>query len=117
VLAIERPNAVQDKKRSLLSVLSEEIKAYGRQRGLRVVEYPAIAVRRFICAKCRATRRETARIIATQYYPWLLPFYEKERRVPWYRRGYWGHMFDAIGLGLVAYFKEIDRKAHNAALL
>lgn len=110
VLVLEKTFFVQSKRSSLLNVLTDEIKHLGKRKGLRIFEYAPTTVRKFICQDGKATKMETARIIATRYYPWLYYDYAKEKGKAWFKEKYWLHAFDAIALGLMCYYHDLDGK-------
>lgn len=110
VIALEKTFYAGSKRSSILHVFCKEIKAIAKERGIKVFEYPPTMVRKTVCGDGRATKRETARVIAN-HFPEL-----KQNLVEakWYserqRERYWLNMFDAVAVGLACYRKEIDWK-------
>jgi Holliday junction resolvasome RuvABC endonuclease subunit len=110
ILAVEKAFFVQSKESSLLTFLTDQIKHLGKKEGLRVYSYSPTTARKYICHKGRATKMKAALTIATDYYPWLYRFYEKDFEKSWWEDTYWTNMFDAIALGLTCYLKDVQWK-------
>ncbi len=103
VLVIEKLLPIQRKRSPLLEQLVRHMKSLAKRKGLVVREYPVPMVRRFICETDRPTKIETARVIATEHFPWLHFRYEQEVAKTRWWDPYWTHMFDAIAVGLVCH--------------
>jgi Holliday junction resolvasome RuvABC endonuclease subunit len=96
VLAIEKPSLVR-RSDALVALVAEKIKATAREYGLTVNEYEPQAVRQFLCQSEKANKRETAKVITSQFCE-LSRYFD--------RKGsdeiiYWGKMFDAVAVGLM----------------
>lgn len=115
ILVVEKTFFVQSKRSSLLNVLTDEMKILGKKKGLRVYAYAPTTVRKFVCQNGKATKMKTALMIATEYYPWLYRYYEKDTKKQWWEERYWANMFDAIALGLTCYHNDVDRKIRRKA--
>jgi len=115
ILVIEKNFYIQSKESSLLNHLIEKIKALARKNGLKVNSYTPTTVRRFICQNGKATKMRAALIIATEYYPWLYRYYEKDMKKSWWEENYWAYMFGAIALGLTCYHNDVDLKLKRRA--
>jgi hypothetical protein len=115
VLAIEATFFAQSKRSRHLKRLITAITALGEREGLPVRLYRPTAVRRLICRQGRPTRLAVARVLATDYFPWLLPYYEKESRKSWWRKRYWTGMFDAIAVGLACHRESADARHRREA--
>ena len=84
--------------------LTIDIKTWGRWKGLRVFSYVPPVVKAFFCRDQR-TKQSLAEAMVERY-----PFLAKYLTVlPW-RRRYWFHVFDAVGLGLMCQQKLARRK-------
>ena len=99
-LAIEKMFLIQ-KSASLLIVAAEEIKTTARQHGLRIYEYAPTAVRKMICKSGRATKAETARVIASRFSELRVYL---EQRTKW-ETLYYANMFDAVAVGVAAFME------------
>lgn len=94
-LAIERMFLIQ-KNASLLIVAAEEVKATARQHGLEIYEYAPTMVRKLICNSSRATKQETAKVVARRFLE-LQPYLEQKTK---WETLYYANMFDAVALAL-----------------
>jgi len=103
-LAIERTFLIQ-KSAPLLVVAAEEVKATARQHGLPVYEYAPTTVRKLICNSGRATKQETAKVMARRF-PELRAYLEQ--RTKW-EALYYANMFDAVALAVCCYQQIIDK--------
>jgi Holliday junction resolvasome RuvABC endonuclease subunit len=95
--------ALIQKSASLLVVAAEEIKATARQHGLPVYEYAPTTVRKVICSGGRATKQETANIIARRF-PELRSYLEQKTK---WETLYYANMFDAVALAVCAYLQIV----------
>ena len=110
VVAIESTFFAQSKKSRHLKRLITALTEHGKREGLTVRLYQPTAVRRLICKQGRPTRLAVARVLATDYFPWLFPYYDKEARKSWWRKRYWTSMFDAIAVGLACHRAVTDTR-------
>ncbi len=115
VLAIESPFFAQSKRSSHVQKLIKAITALGRREGLLIRLILPTTARKFICTQGRATRLAAAQIIATEYFPWLQPDYQKEANRSWWKQRYWTSMFDAIAVGLACHGKKPDPNTQRQA--
>lgn len=95
VLAVEEPFYAQSLLSDNLRKLTREIQTWGRWKGLLVRSYAPPAVKAFFCRDQR-TKQSLAEALIGKY-PFLRRYLTD---LPW-RRRYWFHVFDAIGLGLM----------------
>jgi RNase H-fold protein (predicted Holliday junction resolvase) len=95
VLVVEEPFYAQSLLSSNLRKLTEQIKAWAKWHGLRVRSYYPPEVKAFFCRDQRTKQSLAEAMIAT--YPFLAKYLSP---LPWKRR-YWFHVFDAVGLGLM----------------
>jgi Holliday junction resolvasome RuvABC endonuclease subunit len=109
VLVLEKTFFAGSRRSAILNVLVQDLRRLARERGLQVREYAPSTVRKLLCRDGRAAKLEVARLIATDHYPWLRPYYERDLGRPWFKEKYWLNMFDAVALGL-AY-----RRVHGGA--
>ena len=99
VLAVEEPFYAQSMLSKNLRTLTQDIKTWGRWKRLRVCSYLPTAVKAFFC-RDRETKQSLALAMIERY-----PFLNRYLTVlPWKRR-YWFHVFDAVGLGLMCHRK------------
>jgi crossover junction endodeoxyribonuclease RuvC len=107
-MAIEKMFIIQ-KNASLLVVAAEEVKATARQHGLPVYEYAPTVVRKLICNSGRATKRETAKVIARRF-PELRTYLEQKTK---WESLYYANMFDAVALAVCCYQQITGRDEGN----
>jgi Holliday junction resolvasome RuvABC endonuclease subunit len=101
VLAVEQPFYASSIKSSFLSDLNGRIEALGRVKKLKVASYLPIQTRKFLCdGNGRVTKMEVERIIATNHFPWLFRYYQKDLSKHWWEEKYYYRMFDAVALAL-----------------
>ena len=99
VLAVEEPFYAQSLLSKNLRTLTRDIKTWGRWKRLRVYSYLPTAVKAFFC-RDRETKQLLALAMIDRY-----PFLNRYLTIlPW-RRRYWFHVFDAVGLGLMCHKK------------
>ena len=80
----------------LFQTVFRTIKEVARKRNLKLETFAPKTIRKFICADGKATKRRTARILATQY-PLLEIYLEQNYR---WKEKYWLNVFDALAAGL-----------------
>jgi Holliday junction resolvasome RuvABC endonuclease subunit len=95
VLVVEEPFYAQSLLSPNLRKLTEQIKSWAKWRGLRVKSYVPPEVKAFFC-RDHQTKESLAEAMIAQY-PFLAKYLSP---LPWKRR-YWFHVFDAVGLGLM----------------
>lgn len=105
VIAIESIFYVQSKTNCLLNTLTKEINEVGRGRGIKIYFYSPLLARKFICQKEKPNKLNTARILASNYYPLLYKDYRKEQAKSWWKAKYKLRVFDAIALGFFCLHK------------
>ena len=110
VLAVEQAFFAQSKRSHHLQRVIKAVADLATAKRLPVQMYPPTIIRRLICKQGRPTRIAVARVIATEYFPWLLLYYEKEARKSWWRKHYWTHLFDAIAVGLACHAQSGRRR-------
>ncbi|MCB0258963.1 MAG: crossover junction endodeoxyribonuclease RuvC [Calditrichaeota bacterium] len=74
----------------------DTVQEVGRKRRRRLAIYAPKTIRKFICGDGKATKKRTARILATQY-PELEIYLEQNYR---WKEKYWLNVFDALAAGL-----------------
>lgn len=109
-LAIEKMFVTQ-KNSSLLVVAAEQIKATAKEANLPIYEYAPSTVRKRLCQSGRATKRETAEILAERF-PELKRYYQ--RTAAW-ERDYYGNLFDAVAIGVVCAEDLMESEPLNGA--
>jgi len=101
-IAVEEPFYAQSLLSCRLCKLTEAIKTWAKWRGLKIHTYYPPEVKAFFC-RDRKTKDSLAEAMIARY-----PFLQRYLTfLPW-RRRYWFHIFDAIGLGLMCQ-KKIAR--------
>ncbi len=106
-LAIEKMFVTQ-KNSALLVVVAEQVKAVARDAKLPIYEYAPTTVRKRLCQTGRATKRETAEVIAARF-PELNRYYHRTKA---WERDYYSNLFDAVAVGVVC---EEDLAENEAA--
>jgi len=99
VLVVEEPFYAQSLASANLRKLTEDLKTWGKWRGLAVRSYCPPAVKAFFC-RDQQTKQSLAEAMIARY-PFLRRYLTE---LPW-RRRYWFHVFDAVGLGLMCHSK------------
>jgi len=115
VIAVEKAFFAQSKASRHVQRLTNAIATLAKAKHLPVQTYPPTIVRRLICKEGRPTRLAVARVLATDYFPWLAPYYEREARKSWWRKHYWTSMFDAIAVGLACHRASADARRRREA--
>lgn len=95
-LAIEKMFVTQ-KNSALLTVAAEQIKATAKEANLPIYEYAPSTVRKRLCRTGRATKRETAAVLAS-LFPELKRYYL--RTAAW-ERDYYSNLFDAVAVSVI----------------
>ena len=95
VLAVEEPFYTQAKESEYITALSEDIKTWGKWKGLEVYGYLPTTVIAYFC-RDRQTR-ESLKEFLVQQYPVLTRYHVL---IPWDDK-HWFRLFDAVGLGLM----------------
>lgn len=107
VLVVEKSFIGRSRRASLLNVITDELMAIGRRRGLEIRSYAPSTVRKVICGHGSAGKERLARVVVRRYFPFLRPC------LGW-GKAYWQHMFDAVALGLV-YQQHLEGKRSSSA--
>ncbi len=111
LIAAEEVFFGQSKKSKLLASAVEEIKKICKEKGVKLLFYPPLSVRKYICGEEKPNKMNTARIIAMEYYSWLTKNYEKENKKKWYEVKNGLRIFDAVAVGLFCLSKlKINNK-------
>lgn len=98
-LVIEEPFYTQSLLSKSVRALTQEIKTWGKWKGLRVYAYLPTAVKAFFCRDGQTKQSLAEAMIAI--YPFLRRYLS---HLAW-RQRYWLHVFDAIALGLMCHRK------------
>jgi len=101
VLVLEKPFFFWSKQSRFLDVVIEEIKCLTRKEKIKIYEFSPKTVRKIVCGKGNATKKDMAQIICS-IYPELKIYLKQMTKS---QEKYWNHMFDAVGLG-VCYLKK-----------
>ena len=97
VLVFEKSFFANNRSACLLNTFTDEIKAIGKRKGLRVLAYAPSTVKKAICGNGRATKKEVARVIVSKY-PELKVYLTQDRA---WKEEYHQNMFDAVALGII----------------
>src|SRR6266849_9453454 len=103
-LAVEEPFYAQSLLSKNLRTLTQDIKTWGRWKGLRVHSYAPPTVKAFFC-RDQQTKQSLAEAMVERY-----PFLRRYLTILPHRRQYWFHVFDAVSLGLMCQQKLARRK-------
>jgi Holliday junction resolvasome RuvABC endonuclease subunit len=95
VLAVEEPFYAQSLLSDNLKKLTQAIKTWGKWKRLSVRSYTPPTVKAFFCRDQKTKQSLAEAMIGI--YPFLTRYLTN---LPW-RRRYWFHVFDAVGLGLM----------------
>lgn len=98
VLAVEKTFFANNRNSALLNVFSDEIRAIGKRKKLKVVSYAPNTIRKALCGNGRASKEDAARVLVARF-PELKVYLTQDRK--WKVR-YHQNMFDALALGIVA---------------
>ena len=101
VLAVEEAFQSQPLPNDSLTSLTQDIKTWGRWKGLRVHGYYPPSVKAFFCRDSK-TKQSLAEAMVGEY-----PFLSQYLSVLSWKRRYWFHVFDAVGLGLMCHRKLV----------
>jgi Holliday junction resolvasome RuvABC endonuclease subunit len=104
ILVLEKPFFFWSKQSRFLDVVVEEVKTLAKKNKMKVYEYSPRTARKVVCGNGNASKKDTAKLLAT-FYPDLYVYLNQDRK---YKDRYWGHMFDAVGLG-VCYLKKTGK--------
>ncbi len=96
VFVLEKPFFFWSKQAHFLDTLVDEIKDMARKKRISFHEYSPRTVRKVVCGNGNASKKDMAKFL-TLIYPELVFRFNQGKR---YKDLYWGHMFDAVGLGL-----------------
>ena len=109
VIVIGKPSIRQLQDSPRLRLVYRKLKELGRKKSKKVLSFPLLEAREFICQGEKPTKMNVERMIVSQYYPWLYRRYqkdlEKDLKGHWWERKYYTVMFDAIALSLYCYQK------------
>lgn len=110
VFVIEKPFFFWSKQAHLLDNIVEEIKSMVGKRNIKYHEYSPRTVRKVVCGNGNTSKKDMARFLSL-LYPELRIRLNPGKK---YKELYWGHMFDAVGLGM-CYLKRTDKEKGNHA--
>ena len=105
LLVIEKTWYVKSTRSTRLHVFVEAMEGFAHQQGLMVRAYTPRMVKKMICGRGEATRRELAETLIRQRYDFLATYLQRDLRT---RDKYWQSMFDAVALGLTG-FEDVSR--------
>jgi crossover junction endodeoxyribonuclease RuvC len=97
VVVIEKPFFAKTKRSALLIFLVQELRRGVRGRGAILKLIGPQEVRARLVGNARATKRDVARKVIERFPEMREYFHPGDH---WQER-YWGHVFDAVGIGLV----------------
>ena len=98
LLVFEKTFFAMNRNVALLNVLSDEIRAIGKRKGLEVISFAPGTVKKFICGNGRASKRAVATVIVS-HYPELKVYLTQDRA---WKEKFHQNMFDAVALAVMA---------------
>ena len=104
VLVIEKPFVSWSEQSKLLDAVIEVIKLLAQEEKMKIREFTAPAVRKTICGDATSTKKDVAELVSSIYPELKIRLNQTQRS----RETYWGHMFDAVGLGVC--YQKIKQK-------
>jgi crossover junction endodeoxyribonuclease RuvC len=107
ILAVEKMFVTQ-KNSALLVVVAEQLKAVAKEAALPICEYAPKVVRKRLCRSGKATKRETAGVLADRF-PELRRYYRRTSR---WEMDYYGNLFDAVAVGLICHEELAGEEAN-----
>lgn len=111
-LAVEKI-IIRQHSYALLAVVAEQIKATAKEMNLPVGEYAPVSVRKRLCETGRATKCETAEILATRF-PELKRYYLRTTK---WECDYYGNLFAAVALGVICEEDLLKSESSDSAKL
>jgi Holliday junction resolvasome RuvABC endonuclease subunit len=105
LFVIEKTWYAKSTRSTRLHVFVEAMENFAKQHGLVVRAYTPRMVKKMICGRGDATRRDLAETLIRQRYHFLATYLHRDLRT---RDKYWQSMFDAVALGLTGY-EEVSR--------
>ena len=102
ILVIEKPFFFWSKQSKFLDVLVEEIKCLAKKAKMKIYEFSPRTVRKIVCKNGNSSKQDIAKIICS-IYPELKIYLNQTTKT---KERYWGHMFDAVGLGVCYLMKQ-----------
>ncbi len=103
VIVLEKPFFFWSKQAYFLNTLIDELKSMAAKKRISLHEYSPRTVRKAVCGNGNTSKKDMAKFL-TLIYPGLRIRLNQDKK---YKELYWGHMFDAVGLGL-CYLKKIE---------
>lgn len=88
---------ISQSNHALLAVVAEQIKAISKEANLPISEYAPVSVRKRLCPTKRATKRETAAVLAVRF-PELKRYYLRTAK---WEIDYYGSLFNAVAIGII----------------
>lgn len=105
VLVIEKPLSLWTGQSRFLEAIINEIKRLAKKERMKVYEFSPLAVRKIICGDAGATKKDVAEMVSSVYPELKIRMNQDQKS----KKIYWGHMFDAVGLG-VCYLKTKQKQ-------
>jgi Holliday junction resolvasome RuvABC endonuclease subunit len=96
VVVIEKPFFAKTKRSALLVFLVQELRRGARARGAALKLIGPLEVRARLLENSKATKRDVARKVIERFPELREHFHPGDH----WRERYWGHVFDAVALGL-----------------
>ena len=97
-LALEKTFFGNNRNVGLLNVLGDEIVAIAKRKGLKLLAYSPMTIKKYICGNGKAGKEDVARVVVS-LYPELKVYLTQDRA--WKAR-FHHNMFDAVALGVMA---------------
>jgi Holliday junction resolvasome RuvABC endonuclease subunit len=100
LFVIEKTWYAKSTRSTRLHVFVDTMEDFAHQQGLVVRAYTPRKVKKMLCGRGDATRRDLAETLIRQRYHFLAKYLQRDVRT---RDTYWQSMFDAVALGLTGY--------------
>ncbi len=97
IVVIEKPFFAKTKRSALLTFLVQELRGRVKAGKVTLREYGPREVREILLGNPKATKRDVARFVVGRF-PELKQHFDPG---DFWKEKYWGHVFDAVGLGMV----------------
>ncbi len=95
IVVIEKPFFARTKRSALLTFLVQELRGRVKAGRVAIREYGPREVREMLLGDPKATKRDVARFVVGKYPELRAHFHPAD----FWKEKYWGHVFDAVGLG------------------
>lgn len=95
VFVVEKPFFFWSNQSKLLNKIIELMKSTAKKEKIKVYEFSPRTVRKCVLGDGNGTKQDMAKVLVTKF-PDLAVLLNQNKK---YQQRYWGHCFDAVGLG------------------